>query len=582
MVHLFQRFKKPKPCVHQHDDNPLSPAPANQQIAPKLKATTDLTPDNDLAKCPECEVEKKKAAKYRWRVVLCLLLPFALQSLDATFPPALLGRKLTTPSSSSDEVPELNWIVSAFNLTFAVFIPFWGQMADIFGRHASLQLSMICILVGSAICTGAPLNAFAALLVGRAIQGIGAAGIGIVVRIILADKVSLRENSRNTSLMMVVSGIAYGVGPSLGGVLTGVNWRWCFAVNLPICVVGILVVFFFLRKQLLGPQALPDLDEGGGEMPPRTETEILTSDHGHMSTFRRQLGTIDWGGQVLCLLGCGLLILAFTWAGGEYEWSHAAVLVPLVFGAFIAASFLGWEYLFSPGKLGLEARQAGVQLLFYVPGLGVGVFLSMFMCNVYPRKTFYPIAFGSIIELVGLALLTVGLHFRREPLIFGMMALAGAGSGVRFMPGTLHALGFFGDNIATVVSLMALAMPFGGTLGLTIMTTVFNNKSGAGAYNELQDFGALEDLPDEVKDEATNQIATAIVWAFVSILPFMVICAIAAFLLGNVNITDGLRERKEDPGVDVTHGPYILQPFRRKPIRTPTTDVIEGTRGEDQ
>src|SRR5688500_14873403 len=93
-----------------------------------------------------------------------------------------------------DEVAQLNWIISAFNLTSAAFIPFWGQMADIFGRHASIQGSMVIMLVGSAICIGSPTNTFGLFLFGRALQGIGCAGLGVIVRVILADKVSLKEN----------------------------------------------------------------------------------------------------------------------------------------------------------------------------------------------------------------------------------------------------------------------------------------------------------------------------------------------------------------------------------------------------
>lgn len=80
------------------------------------------------------------------------------------------------------------------------------------------------------------------------------------------------------------------------------------------------------------------------------------------------------------------------------------------------------------------ASHAGVQLLYYMPGIGVGAYLAMFMCNVYPRKTFYPLLFGSILEAVGLGVLAWALYAGHLPTIFGMMALTGAGTGLRFMP----------------------------------------------------------------------------------------------------------------------------------------------------
>lgn len=104
------------------------------------------------------------------------------------------------PSIAADfgELAQLNWIVSAFNLTSAAFIPFWGQMADIFGRHGALQAATALMLVGSALCTGAPApGAFWLFLLGRAVQGLGCAGISVVVRTVLADRVPLREYARN-------------------------------------------------------------------------------------------------------------------------------------------------------------------------------------------------------------------------------------------------------------------------------------------------------------------------------------------------------------------------------------------------
>ena len=92
---------------------------------------------------------------------------------------------------------QLNWIISAFNLTSAAFIPFWGQVADIFGREYSIQSSIVIMMIGSALCTGASTNAFAVLLLGRALQGVGCAGLNVIVRVILADKVSLEENAKS-------------------------------------------------------------------------------------------------------------------------------------------------------------------------------------------------------------------------------------------------------------------------------------------------------------------------------------------------------------------------------------------------
>src|SRR5687768_1730147 len=73
------------------------------------------------------------------------------------------------------------------------------------------------MLVGSALCTAAPTNAFAVLLLGRALQGIASAGINVLCRTILADKVSLKENAKNWAVFSLVGGTSYALGPLIGG-----------------------------------------------------------------------------------------------------------------------------------------------------------------------------------------------------------------------------------------------------------------------------------------------------------------------------------------------------------------------------
>lgn len=96
------------------------------------------------------------------------------------------------------------------------------------------------------------------------------------------------------------------------------------------------MIFFLLRKELLGPQPIPELDE-------TTETRR------HRKLVTR-LKTVDFGGQLLFIFGFGLIILAFTWAGTTYPWDSAAVIVPLVLGALLVAAFSIWEHLLAPGS----------------------------------------------------------------------------------------------------------------------------------------------------------------------------------------------------------------------------------------
>ncbi|KAI9158391.1 Efflux pump FUS6 [Paramyrothecium foliicola] len=539
--------------------------------------------------CTSCKAEKRSATKYRWTIVLGLVLPFALQALDAT----IIASALPWIANDFGESSQFNWIASAFNLTSAAFIPFWGQMADVFGRNACLNGSLVLMLVGSALCTGAPSNAFSVLLLGRGFQGVAAAGLNVIVRTILADRVTLAENAKNWTILAYVGGISYSAGPVVGGYLTKTDWRWCFAINLPIALAALVIAFFVLRKKILGPQPIVEAEGFTGlETPP--------------VSFVGRLKTIDLGGQILFLFGFGLVVLALTWGGVSYPWNSSAVLCSLIVGCFVVGCFVAWERLLSPGKYlrkampwqsamvpwvmlkhkdigliwwsdcasgiaqfailffcniyfiavkGRSAEESGVQLLYFVPGLGVGVILCSLLCNTWPRVTFPPVFLGTGIETIGIGLLAWALFMERTSTIYGMMALVGVGIGLRIMAAPLHGLGIFRNDRASVISLLSLAGPFGGTLGLTVMSTVFNNVSGLSAHQDS--FLLPQGLTEAGREEARHNAKMGVVWAFVAITPLMLSAWLCTCLIGNVRLNKQIQQTEGFQDSDVVEGVYI-------------------------
>ncbi|XP_044724468.1 major facilitator superfamily domain-containing protein [Hirsutella rhossiliensis] len=496
---------------------------------------------------PQCAPQRARR-KYRWKMVFGLVWPYALQALDAT----IIASALPWIASDFDKVSQQNWIVSAFNLTSAAFIPFWAQMADIFGRYAAIVAAVLLMLVGSTICTAAPTNVYGLLLLGRAFQGVASAGLNVVVRTILADRVTLQENAKNWAIFALVGGVSYAVGPVIGGYLTKANWRWCFAINLP---------------------PVPELDE--------------TAETGQVTKIAARLKTVDVGGQALFLMGLGLLILALTWGGVTYPWKSAAVISSLLIGCLLVAGFFVWERMLAPGRVlskkmtrqrpmipwalltsrdiglifytecatgiatfavlyfcnvyfiavkGNSSDKAGLQILFFTPGMGIGVYLSALMCNRWPRMTFPPLFLGTMIEAIGIGVLTWALFKEQLPPIFGMMAMVGAGMGLRFMVAPLHGIGMFKAHRASIIGLMAVAIPLGGTIGLTIMSSIFNNISELDAKDG--DFSRLRDQPVGTREQAIYKAKMGVVWAFVAITPLMVMSWISCFFLGNVKLAD--------------------------------------------
>ncbi|KAH1495438.1 hypothetical protein KXW88_004958 [Aspergillus fumigatus] len=542
-------------------------------------------PEGD-SKCHLCQQQYRHDRIYRWKLICGLTLPYILSTLDLT----IVATAVPSIASHFHKFDELNWIVTAFTLTSTTFIPIFGQLADVFGRHAVLQLAMFLMLVGSTLCAAA--QSWGMLLLGRALQGTSSAGIMNIIMIVLADRVSLRENARNNSIFVFVGGLGYAVGPVVGGYLTDGNWRYCFLVPIPIAFISHIVIFVLLRNELV---------EG-----------TVFQKGSRLSALLPALATLDIVGAVLFIFGVGLIILGTAWGGSTYPWSSPEVLVPLIVGGVCFALFFVYEYFLEPDRLfarmfpkqvpmlpysmfarrdtiwlavlefssgaamysvfyfigiyftlveAYPASRAGINLLYYIPGLGAGVYIAVFLCNVYPAQTFFTINTGTVAETAGFALLIWAISTQNTALINGMMVLAGAGTGLRLMPVTLHTAGVWPEKIAPAMSLMRFALPFGGTLGLTIMGSVFNNflsskssASGDMARLDVHDGASLEyiaGLPGPEQEAMRTAGKEAIMWAFIAIMPVIGLSLATGLVLGNVWIKpERLRQRQRQQQVE--------------------------------
>ncbi|KAF1970239.1 MFS general substrate transporter [Bimuria novae-zelandiae CBS 107.79] len=549
--------------------------------------------------------EEREANIRRWKLIVGLILPNFLASVDVT----IVAPAIPTISSHFNHLSgSFNWIVAAYTLTFTTFVPASGQLADIYGRHFALHFQMFWILIGSVLCASSV--TWGMLLFGRALQGLGAAGIMNLTRIILSDGMSLADNSKNNTVFSLINGISYAVGPVVGGYLASSSWRYCFVLPIPLAVLSHLFFFLLMRNHLFKARVtLPNAAS--------RRTRYVTS-----------LAHIDWPGMTTFILGIGLIILAIQWGGTSYAWSSAATIAPLVLGGLLVLTFFVHEYLLGAGRFtarlfprqtpmipsslfrkkdttllllinfsagvslvsafyfvsyywqlaeGYTSSRAGTQLLYYTPGLGVGVYSTLFMCNVWPKQTFYPLFIGSIVEAGGLAAMTWAISARNTTLVSVFLAVAGAGTGFRFMPVVLHAAGIFPDCVTAMQSVLSFSLPLGETVGISMMGAVFSNKfsgylrslgvaTGAGSTGTagLANLEALAGLQGEAQKAVRNAAARAIMWGFVSVMPFMALSIVASAFIGNVWIgnpkqvgKDGKVKKEESKGMVMT-APFLL------------------------
>jgi hypothetical protein len=401
---------------------------------------------------------------------------------------------------------------------------------------------------------------------------------------------------------------SYGVGPVLGGYLADASWRYCFVLPAGLAALTHVLIVVLMRKELVKGNAARVAGETGGSRRKNYISGILS---------------IDWLGAVLFILGVGLIILALQWGGTQYAWSSAATIAPFVIGGVLVIAFFIHEYLLAPGRFtarllprqnpmipsalfrkkdtfliliinfsagislvsafyfisyywqlaeGYSSSKAGVQLLYYTPGLGVGVYVAMFMCNIRPAQTFYPLFIGSIVEGIGLAVLTYAVSIRHGTLVSVFLAISGAGTGLRFMPVVLHAAGIWSTRVPAMQSLLSFVLPLGETIGISMMGAVFTNKLGhfsssIPGYDGAQNFAALDGLSGPVKAAVQNAAAKSVMWALIAVLPFVGLSIIASVFLGNVWIGKIAKEEKGQARQEAARGHVLYDIYLLALIR---------------
>lgn len=201
------------------------------------------------------------------------------------------------------------WIPNAYFLTMTAFQPLYGQTANIFGRRSLTLLAVLLFLVGSAV-SGSALN-LGTLIAGRAIQGIGGGGVNVLIEIIVADLVPLRERPKFISYIFIGYTVAVILGPVIGGLLAqNVSWRWVFYLNLPISGVALILLGSVLQVRYTKDSA------------------------------RNSLKRIDLGGNALLITSVVAVLIALTWGGDKYSWASWHIIVPLILGLLGIIAFL--------------------------------------------------------------------------------------------------------------------------------------------------------------------------------------------------------------------------------------------------
>ena len=297
-----------------------------------------------------------------------ILLAMFLGALDQTIVSTALPRIV----ADLNGLDRFTWVATAYLVASTALVPIYGKLADMYSRRTIEIVAVSIFLVGSGLCGLAgefgtlPVlgDGMTQLVMFRAVQGFGGAGLFVMAFIIIADLFAPAERGRYQGFTGAVFGTSSVLGPLLGGFLTdrgtglipGVaGWRLVFYVNLPL---GLLALWFIITQ-------MPPLR-------PRTAPKPF-----------------DYLSAALLMAGLGPVVVALQLNRALHPWAGALTLGLLAGGTlalalFVVRSLRHENPILNFGLFKNPVFRTANAALFFMGGafLGVIIFEPLFMVNV--------------------------------------------------------------------------------------------------------------------------------------------------------------------------------------------------------
>jgi EmrB/QacA subfamily drug resistance transporter len=334
-----------------------------------------------------------------------VMLALLLAALDQT----IVGTALPRIVAELNGLDRYAWLITGYLVASTVVVPIAGKLGDLFGRKPFLIAGMIGFVAASALCGVA--QDMTQLIVFRIVQGLFGGMLFASAFTVLGDIYSPAERARIQGLFGGVFGLSSIIGPVVGGFLTDhLGWRWVFYVNLPVGLLGVLVVAAFLPF-VRTKASWRDIDFIGSAALAAGLIPVLLA----LSVAKDQGWTSV---EVLGLLGFGLaMLIAFFVIEQRVKepivpfalFKNRAFAVSMVVGFFAALGMFGM-IIFVPlelqGVLGVSVTNSGLLLTPMMFGLIVS---SVLTGQLIPRIKHY-----HYLGTIGIAVMMVGMYLMAQ------------------------------------------------------------------------------------------------------------------------------------------------------------------------
>jgi EmrB/QacA subfamily drug resistance transporter len=448
----------------------------------------------------------------RRKVIIMISIMAAM--LFAALNQTIVGTSLPKIIADLGGIEYYNWVFTIFMLTSSITAVLVGKLSDIYGRKPFILVGIGVFTAGSLLCGIS--DSIIELILYRGIQGFGGGMIMSTAFTAVGDLFSPRERGKWQGIMSSVFGLASVFGPTLGGyIVDHFHWHWVFWIFLPFGLVAFAAIYFLFP-----------------------------------TVQRKEKESIDFTGSFLLTLTVVPLLLSFTWAGNQYDWSSIQIIglfavtvvafylfiltekrvtspiLPLemfkkrvftvsnIIGFFLGAGMFGsimYMPFFIQGVMGTSATNSGFVMM--------PLTLSMVAASTISGQIITKTGKYKKLALIGLFIMVTGMtsmHFMdidttNATAVINMI-LVGLGLGTAFPIFTLTVQNAVDHKyLGTATSSVQLFRQLGGTIGVSIMGSVMNHRLADHFSEESQKLIAqTPNLPagmaEKIKEMSNPQI----------------------------------------------------------------------------
>ncbi|HKY08145.1 MAG TPA: MDR family MFS transporter [Candidatus Binatia bacterium] len=488
-----------------------------------------------------------------------VMLVIFLFAIDAT----IVSTAMPTIVAKLGGLELYSWVFSIYMLTSALTTPLFGKLSDLYSRRRLMLVGIGLFVVGSTLCGAA--QSMEALIVFRAVQGLGGGAIYALSFIVVGVLFSAEERGKMQGIISGIWGVASVLGPLAGGLIVELwNWRWAFFVNLPLTAIAVGLIVVGLKES--GHERRVHKLDVAGMLTLFAALLLLFYALSHGAHSQQPInGTF-----------AALLFFALAFLTGFYLIERRATepIIPLdlfrapafksstavatlaAMGVFGAISYLP---LYLQGVIGLTASRAGMVLLFLSMAWTGG---SLIAGQAMNRAGYRVVAaLGMLFLAVGYSLF---VFFESDLTILGVIVsgtLIGTGMGMANLT-TLVAVqnSVPHQRIGVATSTVMLFRTFGGAFAVSAMGTVLLHQmqKGLGQLSARLSNDLLEKLahPQNLLESATREqipadllprliaaLADAIWYAFLLGFLLMLAGVVAGYFMPGTTPADAAKQR---------------------------------------